>query len=344
MFYVQKNCSPIIIPPSATATPCATGTNAAIQYSLLNLTSKVNIDPFLFPQISMDGTNMWSSIWDNKTNTVNRVPITYNSLNNSLTIGQINYTTTFGEAPLPYGYFRLNTSGLSDYNSYVYGDNAGALTPYNGNYDSVQSQIAGLDGIIYSGTYSKGINLPQYVYTVNQATNQITSPLPAPVAFAGLYSALYHVDKDSNLFGLNGDNDGTHQKWGCFTKNGAGYNNWVQMNLNGLTDFRPLLNAVRFTSQGLYSQARTDPFGPDHDGYCEMQSFFNGTCSNSITSSHLMDLNKCELSKTNYLVNAGIFVFNGWFSQNYIIINSFTSANNLYVLPISKFSNGLDGQ
>ena len=338
LFYVQKNCSPIVVTPGLAAIPCATGTNTAIQYSLLNLTSKVNIAPFLNHQISMDGTNMWSSIWDNKTNTVNRVPITYNSLNNSLTIGQINYTTTFGEAPLPYGYFRLNTSGLSDYNSYVYGDNAGALTPYNGNYDSVQNQISGLDGVIYSGTGSKGINLPQYVYTVNQATNQITAPLPAPVEFAGLYSALYAVDKDSNIFGLNGNNDGTNQHWGCFTKNGAGYNNWTQINENGLLEFNPAVGSyVMKTTQGRYSQAKTDAFGQDKSGYCDMQSFFNGVCSNSITSAHLIDLNTCEVSKTNYLIDWNL-TFSS--TKDYILV--FTGT--YYVLPISKMSNGLDGQ
>lgn len=337
MFYVQKNCSPIIIPPSATATPCATGTNTAIQYSLLNLTSKANIDVSVSPKISIDGTNMWTANYNN--NTANRSTLTYDNINNSLNIGQINYTIASGTGPTTN--LALNTSGLSGYHgTNVYGNNAGVITPYNGNYDSLQNQIYGLDGIIYSGTYSKGINLPQYVYTVNQATNQITAPLPAPVAFAGLYSALYAVDKDSNIFGLNGDNDGTHQKWGCFTKNGAGYNNWTDINVNGLLDFNPAVGSyIMSTTQGLYSNARNDAFGLNNDGYCEMQSFFNGNCSNSITSAHLIDLNKCEVSKTNYL--------SGWnrvyvSTQNYILV--FTTNDNYYVLPSLKLSNGLDGQ
>ncbi|MBY0244875.1 MAG: hypothetical protein K2Q03_05415, partial [Sphingobacteriaceae bacterium] len=165
----------------------------------------------------------------------------------------------------------------------------------------------------------------------------------APVAFAGLYSALYAVDKDSNIFGLNGDNDGTHQKWGCFTKNGAGYNNWTDINVNGLLEFNPAVSDIISTTQGLYSVARNDAFGLDHDGYCEMQSFFNGTCSNSITSYHLVDLNKCEVSKTNYLADYGYgsnTVFDS--TNNYIII--YGKNNVSYVLPSNKLSNGLDGQ
>lgn len=335
LFYVQKNCSPIVIPPSATATPCATGNNSAIQYSLLNLTSKANIDVSLSPKISMDGTNMWTANYNN--NTANRSTLTYDNINNLLNVGQINYTIASGTGPTTN--LALNTSGLSGYHgANVYGNNAGVITPYNGNYDSLQNQISGLDGIIYSGTYSKGINLPQYVYTVNQATNQITAPLPAPVAFAGLYSALYAVDKDSNIFGLNGDNDGTHQKWGCFTKNGAGYNNWTEINENGLLDFNPAVGSyIMNTTQGLYSQAKTDAFGQDKSGYCDMQSFFNGVCSNSITSAHLIDLNTCEVSKTNYLID-----WNRTFisTKNYILV--FTGS--YYVLPSSKLSNGLNGQ
>ncbi|MBX9890641.1 MAG: hypothetical protein K2X94_05230 [Amoebophilaceae bacterium] len=332
MFYVQKNCSPIIIPPSATATPCATGTNAAIQYSLLNLTSKANIDVSLSPKISMDGTNMWTTNSNYSVN--NRSTLSYNNVNNSLTVGQINYTYASNA-----NFVAVNTSGLSAYsNGQALGDNSGALIDYNGNIDSGQNQKYGLDGIIYSGTYSKGINLPQYVYTVNQATNQITAPLPAPVAFAGLYSALYAVDKDSNIFGLNGNNDGTNQHWGCFTKNGAGYNNWTDINENGLLDFNPAVGSyIMNTTQGLYSQAKTDAFGQDKSGYCDMQSFFNGVCSNSITSAHLIDLNTCEVSKTNYLID-----WNRTFisTKNYILV--FTGS--YYVLPSSKLSNGLNGQ
>lgn len=339
MFYVQKNCSPIIIPPSATATPCATGTNTAIQYSLLNLTSKANIDVSVSPEISMDGTNMWTANYN--TNTANRSTLTYDNINNSLNIGQINYTIASGTGPTTN--LALNTSGLSGYHGgNVYGNNAGFITPYNGNYDSIQHQIYGLDGVIYSGTYSKSNDLRkdiQYVYTVDQTTNQITAPLPSPVEFEGLFSALYAVDKDSNIFGLNGDNDGTHQKWGCFTKNGAGYNNWTDINVNGLLDFKPGAYDISFTAQGFYSNAKPDAFGLDHDGYCEMQSFFNGTCSTSISSVHLIDLKKCEVSKTNYL--------SGWntsniITQNYILV--FTGNRNYYVLSSLKLSNGLEGQ
>ena len=271
--------------------------------------------------MSINGSTKWNLSTGGGTATAIMTPLIYNSSNNTLTAGS---PTTYTNVSAS-GSFGLSAGVTTGSNIYIsgFGSTSSAnLFPASGNSFSLDSQVIGLDGIVYSGSNWSNMTIPNnYTYTVSGTT---LTQLPSNVVFNNQYGHLIGVDASGNLFGVN------NLSFGCYVKNGSNYNAWTNINANGYT----VLNMSTLqTSNGIYAAVQNSNV-----------NMYNN--SNPSYEYHLIDMNTCSISTTNYWVNGswvnGLIyspgVLQGQTSQ-YAILASSTDST-VYIVPLSQSAIG----
>lgn len=327
---------------------CATGTNSAINYSLVNLNKKVNFPSTMWHSVfnSLSGNYIWYWTYTSTTSSINRAPVSYNANSNTLTLQAPDYVFTFDSViyniihpSLDGSIGYLNSGSAFGNNSWTNGSGGLPTLPNTGS--GYQYMNYGLDGQLRAAaTGSTSSTNSQPVYIMNQSTTvfSIQSTLSSPVQFQGAGSTgLYSVDANGNLFGSNEYN--YLQQWGCFTKNGNGYDNWKKLDENGFDGFNPAVGGVAALpkiNNKVYEAVKTYKY----------QNFFNQSGYTEFAAEHYLDMNNCQISSDNYLVqythNSTQSGYVGFKVTNQYIIQN--GGGGLYVLPASFMSNGLDGQ
>lgn len=331
---------------------CLTGTNNPITYTLLNVSNKVNLNNGETDTISLSGNYLWSQTFNSLV--VNRKPLIYNSNNNTLNIGNTDWTKTMLGPVADAVYLTPNYNGDVAYDSIgifgVTGVDGYNVLPEQSYYGTVANTVVGRNNVVYSNWGSAGVGLFEYVYPLDTATNTISSNnrLPDPVSFQGYGAYAMAADENANIVGVGffPEIDDWYQVAGCFIKNGAGYNNFTQINSSGLGNY--LWNSQDNYNYplGFYSHA-TD------NNYYNFSSFVysTGPAPRILNRRSLVDIANCRMSPDNYYSENGYFAPANNASaytpnSQFVLVSGIINGVQMdtYILPASMMSNGLDGQ
>lgn len=334
---VQENCS------QQSTYQCLNGTNNPITYTLLNVSQKVDVNPATSDSFAPSGDYMWHQT----ASSTQRHPITYNANTNTLNIGSQNYSNVNGgdgvvtnySGTMAYAGPLIFGSTVSDY--YM------PLPEQNNGY-GMDWTIVGWNGGVYSARPSSMVGDIQYVYPLDQTTNTISfnTKLPDPVKFQGKNGGPYVINQNGSIYGLNyySGPEGTGMAYGCFVNNGAGYNNYTLVETNGLSDL----------FGGLIKPNGDDYVGGLKSGYYTYAMNYGANFHSTVGGGQkdlrvvsLLDFNTCQLSTDNFLVasnyigggDIGSYIPNAKFILLFKMLGQ-----DVYILPASLMSNGLNGQ
>lgn len=325
---------------------CATGTNNSINYSLVNLNKKIHFSNGTGNSVftSSSGNYIWYWTYTSTTSSINRAPVSYDANSNTLILQSPDYVSTYDSVtyqiihPSLDGSIGYLNSGVA-YGNNSWTDGVGYLPLLPNTGSGYQYMNYGLDGQLRAATGSTSSTNSQPVYIMNQSTTvfSIQSTLSSPVQFQGDSTGLYAVDANSNLFGYN-SYDNLWQ-WGCFTKNGSGYDNWKKLDENGFEGFNPATHGY-FTKE-YNNQIYYPVYKNSYRDFLSTNSYLKVFYSDNFT-----DFNACQVSANNYLVeynNGGNSMYEFLSTNQYVLVNS-GDIGDYYYLPASFMSNGLDGQ